>query len=80
MDQQALDQLWRHLHEGLTSASRSPAYERFPSLARRAKREAEQFAALPPPRSEDELNLRRLTATGMMSSWGADFVQGCIEQ
>jgi hypothetical protein len=67
--QEVLDRLWGLMQDSVTVASESPVYLAFPELAKRAKQEAADFAALPRPTTEQELNMRRMTATGIIQSW-----------
>ncbi len=67
--QDVLDRLWGLMRDNVSDASQSPVYLAFPELAKRAKREAADFIALPLPTDEQELAERRKTATRMIQSW-----------
>ena len=50
------------------------AYGVFPKLAERAKREAEEFGKLPPPKDPSETALMIANASIMQGSWSSEFL------
>ena len=75
-----LDRLWALMRENVVDASESPVHKAFPELAKRAKREAADFIALPPPADEQEFTARRQSATRMIQSWLDESDQRCSGQ
>ncbi len=55
-------------------AAESLAYRLFPELAERAKREAEEFSKLPPPKDPSETALRVARSSIMQASWSGEFL------
>jgi len=72
--------LWRQMHERQTLAASAEPYREFPELEQRAIEDARQFADRSPPASAHELNVRRVEASAMLASWGAELTRltiGC---
>ena len=65
---------WKMQVTGVKFAANSLAYEVFPELAERAKREAEEFSRLPPPNDASEMVLMIAKASLMQASWSSEFL------
>jgi hypothetical protein len=63
------------LHVGSVKwAAQSLAYQVFPELAERARREAEEFSKLPPPKDPAETALMLARSAIMQGSWSNEFL------
>lgn len=69
------EMLWREIHERQTQTSRREDYAAFPELSRRVELEAAEFAELQAPTSSHALNERRVRASTMLASWGAELTR-----
>jgi hypothetical protein len=68
------DASWE-LHVGSVKwAADSLAYAIFPELAERAKREAEEFSKLPPPKDPADMVLMVAQSSIMQASWSNEFL------
>ncbi len=65
---------WQIQVAGVKFASNSLAYSVFPDLAERAKREAEEFCKLPPPKDPAEMVLMIAKSSLMQASWSNEFI------
>ena len=65
---------WQMQVAGLKFAANSLAYGVFPELAERAKREAEEFSKLPPPKDPSEMVPMIAKASLMQASWSSEFL------
>jgi hypothetical protein len=65
---------WQLYLSSVRCLAESVAYEAFPELAERAKREAEQFGQLPPPKDPTEMAQMMTQSSIMQSSWNSEFL------
>lgn len=65
---------WQMQVTGVKFAANSLAYGLFPELAERAKREAEEYSKLPPPKDPSEVALTIAKASLMQASWSSEFL------
>jgi hypothetical protein len=69
-----LEANWRMHVQGMNFAANSFAYGLFPELAERAKREADEFSKLPPPKGPSEMALLVAQSSLMQASWSNEFL------
>ncbi len=68
------DANWQLHVDAVKWAADSLAYRIFPELAERAKREAEEFGKLPPPKDPSEMALLIARSSIMQGSWSNEFL------
>ncbi len=69
------EQIWQSICDRHRSAADRGPYGEFPNLAQRAQNEAQTFMGQLVPTSAHELNVRRVEASRMVSSWKAELTQ-----
>lgn len=69
MSMMVFEQVWRDLRDRHLAAAKIIDQEKFLKVSQRALDEAAAFGRLPVPCSGHELNLRRIAAYSMTTSW-----------